>query len=103
MHYHRTRIDSDSKILHSRKRSRDHLAPASPFAGDLGFLRHGQRRKQGQYKKQPNELWRTLQNKPPQFLSVIPNKRFSRSENLGEPRDVSRSLRHINRSPGSHP
>src|SRR5579863_6716281 len=66
MNHNRAHVDFDSQSLYASQRSGDDLAPVAAFAGDMYFLRCGQRRKDG-HTKQPDELWRTLQNKLPQF------------------------------------
>ena len=55
-HHHRAHVDFHSQVLDRRQRTGDLLTPGSAFAGYVCFLRHGQRRKQGQHTGQPNDL-----------------------------------------------
>jgi hypothetical protein len=84
VHDHRAHVDFDSQILGRGQRARDFLTPRTSLTGDVRFLRQRQRRKHGQNAK-ADELWRTLQNEPPQFHK-------SRSINLGQLRQHGASL-----------
>ena len=55
-HNHGAHVDFDSQILDRSQRTCDLLTPGSAFAGYVCFLRHGQRRKQGQHYGQPDDL-----------------------------------------------
>src|ERR1700758_1854508 len=76
MNHNRAHVDFDSQSLYATQRSGDDLAPVAALAGDMYFLRCGQRRKDG-HTKQPDELWRTLQNKLPQFSMSSVRDAFS--------------------------
>ena len=84
VHDHRAHVDFDSQILGRGQRACDFLTPRTSLTGDVRFLRQRERRKHGQNAK-ADELWRTLQNEPPQFHK-------SRSINLGQLRQHGASL-----------